>query len=57
MLETDGMTARSSAPTAIFTVPFKPDPHFISRDTLSLSIEEQLRDHQRAILYGMGGTG
>jgi len=57
MPETDGMTARSSAPQAIFTVPFKPDPHFISRDTLSSSIEEQLRDHQRAILYGMGGTG
>ncbi|KIX08072.1 uncharacterized protein Z518_02727 [Rhinocladiella mackenziei CBS 650.93] len=48
---------RPSAPKAIFDVPFEPDPHYISRDTLSSSIEEQLDDHQRAILYGMGGTG
>lgn len=57
MTETDGMTVRPSAPKPIFAVPFEPDPHFISRETILSSIEEQLEHHRRTVLYGMGGTG
>ncbi|OAL38089.1 hypothetical protein AYO20_02541 [Fonsecaea nubica] len=47
----------SSSRKAIFTVPFEPDPHFISRESILSSIAQQLEQHRRAILCGMGGIG
>ncbi|KAK5442735.1 hypothetical protein LTS15_010942 [Exophiala xenobiotica] len=48
---------RPSAPKPIFAVPFEPDPHFISRDSISSFIDDQIEQHRRGVLYGMGGTG
>ncbi|OAG43666.1 hypothetical protein AYO21_02252 [Fonsecaea monophora] len=41
----------------VFAVPFEPDPHFIPRESISSSIKDQLTQHRRAVLHGMGGTG
>lgn len=57
MTETDGITVHPSATKPIFAVPFEPDPHFVSRDTILWSIEEQLKNYRRTALYGLGGTG
>jgi hypothetical protein len=53
----DDFVGRSLGRKAIFAVPFEPDHHFVSRETLSSAIEHQLERYRRAVLYGMGGTG
>jgi hypothetical protein len=56
-LENNGLIERPSFRKAIFAVPFERDHHFVSRGTLSSTIEDQLEHHRRAVLYGGAGTG
>ncbi len=41
----------------LFSVPFERDVNFVERKDIFAQIEEQLHNHHRASLCGLGGVG